>query len=341
MAYPVAFRDSRRPAPAGSVATAIGGGHAVPFPRRLDVPHLPGRRRWPFIKGICATFWVNWALSRVSWTALGRFRKTWQLGGAMSDVGVAVIVEDDADMRNLLAGVLMQAGFEVHTANDGRSGVELVRDRQPSVVTLDVGMPDIDGIEALRRIRQFSDAYILMLTGRTAESDVLTALQAGADDYVTKPFRPREIRARVAAMLRRPRPQHSVPAPAVTRPEISSAELQHDESVLRHNGLKLDHRMRTVDVGGVGLELTRSEFDLLHELLRSAGAVRSRRQLVETLRGGYGAGGGYISEADERAVEVHIGNLRRKLRDDPQSPRWLQTVRGVGYCLTRKRAGNA
>ncbi|MDQ0673996.1 two-component system OmpR family response regulator [Pseudarthrobacter siccitolerans] len=243
-------------------------------------------------------------------------------------------------MRNLLAGVLGQAGFEVYTADDGRSGVEMVRDLQPCVVTLDVGMPDIDGLEALRRIRQFSDAYVLMLTGRTAESDVLTALQAGADDYVTKPFRPREMRARIAAMLRRPRPQLS-PAAPVSMPQPPSSESGREESVLRHNGLTLDHRMRTVKVGGEGLDLTRSEFDLLHELLRSAGAVRSRRQLVETLRGGFNAGGGYISEADERAVEVHVGNLRRKLRDDPQSPRWLQTVRGVGYCLVRKRSGDA
>lgn len=124
----------------------------------------------------------------------------------MSDVGVAVVVEDDLDVRNLVAAVLVQAGFEVHTAHHGRSGVELVRDIQPDVITLDVGMPDIDGFEALRRIRLFSDAYVLMLTGRADESDVVTAFQAGADDYITKPFRPREMRARITAMMRRARP---------------------------------------------------------------------------------------------------------------------------------------
>ncbi|AUZ35680.1 DNA-binding response regulator [Arthrobacter sp. PGP41] len=258
----------------------------------------------------------------------------------MSDVGVAVVVEDDADMRNLLEGVLVQAGFEVHAAADGRAGVEVVRDRQPCLVTLDVGMPDIDGFEVLRRIRRFSDAYILMLTGRTAESDVLTALQAGADDYITKPFRPREVRARIAAMLRRPRFQRSAGASATAGPQLPATASERPAPVLQHNGLVLDPRMRTVDVGGVGLELTRSEFDLLYELLRSSGGVRSRRQLVETLRGGPTLDGSYISESDERAVEVHIGNLRRKLGDDPQSPRWLQTVRGVGYCLARKRPGN-
>ncbi|MHC6595101.1 response regulator transcription factor [Arthrobacter sp. C152] len=256
----------------------------------------------------------------------------------MSDAGVAVVVEDDADMRNLLEGMLVQTGFEVHTAKDGREGVQLVRDRQPCVVTLDVGMPGIDGFETLRRIRQFSDAYVLMLTGRDAESDVLTALQAGADDYLTKPLRPREMRARIGAMLRRPRPQTPSRTPQIPKAVPAPGARQREEALLHHNGLALDYRMRTAVAGEVELELTRSEFDLLHELLRSAGAVRSRRQLVGVLRGG---SDGYISEADERAVEVHVGNLRRKLGDDPLRPRWLQTVRGVGYRLARKRSDHA
>ena len=108
----------------------------------------------------------------------------------MDDLGVAVVIEDDADMRNLLEGVLTQAGFEVHTAADGRDGVEVVRHKQANVVTLDIGLPDIDGFEVLRRIRNFSDAYVVMLTGRTEEPDLLSALNAGADDYIAKPFRP-------------------------------------------------------------------------------------------------------------------------------------------------------
>lgn len=235
----------------------------------------------------------------------------------MSDVGVAVVVEDDADVCNLLETVLVAAGFEVHTAQDGREGVELVRDRQPSVVTLDVGMPGIDGFEALRRIRQFSDAYVLKLTGRTTEAHVLMALQAGADDYVT---------GNAEAVL--------VPTPA-------NGDRPREETVLRHNGLALGYSMRTVAVAGAPMELTRSEFDLLHELLRTAGAVRSRRQLVATLRGGCDDGSGYISEAAERTVEVHIGNLRRKLGDDQLRPRWLQTVRSVGYRLARERQDDA
>ena len=123
----------------------------------------------------------------------------------MGELGVAVVIEDDDDVRNLLDAVLQQAGFEVHSAATGRDGVEAARQHQVNVITLDVGLPDIDGFEVLRRIRQFSDAYVVMLTGRDEELDTITALQGGADDYITKPFRPRELRARISAMMRRPR----------------------------------------------------------------------------------------------------------------------------------------
>lgn len=251
----------------------------------------------------------------------------------MSDLGVAVVIEDDLDMRNLLVGVLRQSGFEVHTASDGREGVAAVREIRPDVVTLDLGLPDIDGFEVLRRIRQFSNAYVVMLTGRTEESDLLEALQAGADDYITKPFRPRELRARIATMLRRPRPQTPDTTAAVSPSEPLPPQAGVGESVLRHNGLALDYRKRTAAVGGKGVELTRSEFDLLHELLRASGAVLSRAELVRAARGEYYREDAYISDSDERAVEVHIGNLRRKLGDNPESPLWLQTVRGAGYRL--------
>ena len=258
----------------------------------------------------------------------------------MDELGVAVVIEDDADVRNLLEGVLTQAGFEVHTAVDGRAGVEVVRNKQANVVTLDIGLPDIDGFEVLRRIRHFSNAYVVMLTGRTEEPDLLSALNAGADDYIAKPFRPRELRARVAAMMRRPR--HEVngqkPAPAWgSTPTPTVAGGGHDSAVLHHNGLKLNHRTRTVEINGEPLGLTRSEFDLLHVLLRGGGAVCTRSDLVRAVRGEFYDEDTYISEADERAVEVHVGNLRRKLKEDQLSPRWLQTVRGVGYRLAPSR----
>ncbi|BAS10199.1 probable transcriptional regulator ycf27 [Arthrobacter sp. Hiyo4] len=256
----------------------------------------------------------------------------------MDDLGVAVVIEDDVDVRNLLEGVLTQAGFEVHTAAEGREGVEVVRHNKAQVVTLDIGLPDIDGFEVLRRIRNFSDAYVVMLTGRTDEPDLLSALNAGADDYIAKPFRPRELRARVAAMMRRPRHEVSGPSQMATwaEPPAAPATFTHT-GVFQHNGLILNYRTRTVVIGEVNLGLTRSEFDLLHTLLRGEGAVCTRSDLVRAVRGDLYEPDAYISEADERAVEVHVGNLRRKLREDPLSPRWLQTVRGVGYRLAPTR----
>jgi two-component system OmpR family response regulator len=266
--------------------------------------------------------------------ALGRPGEFIGHGVTMSDLGVAVVIEDDADMRNLLEAVLLQSGFSVHTAADGRDGVEVVRRQLPSVVTVDVGLPDIDGFEVLRRIREVSNAYVVMLTGRTEELDMVTAFNFGADDYITKPFRPRELRARIATMMRRPRHEATgVTSPASPPPPAPA----QDESVLRHNGLTLNARTRTVAVRGAPLGLTRSEFDLLRDLMRGAGAVRTRSDLVRVVRGDFYRHDAYVSEADERAVEVHIGNLRRKLGDDPNSLSYLQTIRGVGY---RLRSGN-
>ncbi|MET4093197.1 response regulator transcription factor [Arthrobacter sp. UYCu712] len=258
----------------------------------------------------------------------------------MTDLGVAVVVEDDVDVRNLVEAVLSQAGFEVHSAAAGREGVDVVRLRDASVVTLDVGLPDIDGYEVLRRIRQFSDAYVVMLTARTDELDTLTALHTGADDFLSKPFRPRELRARVAAMMRRPRQDSRATPPAgslLSGPEAAGSATPADDSVLRHNGLTLNPETRLIVVDGSATSLTRSEFDLLHALLKGAGAVRSKTELVRVVRGEYYRADAYISESDERAVEVHIGNLRRKLGENPLEPRWLQTVRGVGYRLAPER----
>lgn len=172
-----------------------------------------------------------------------------------------------------------------------------------------------------------------MLTARTDELDTLTALHTGADDFMTKPFRPRELRARVAAMMRRPRLDTQSGS---AQPGVSATPAPQD-SVLRHNGLALNPDSRTVTVDGAPASLTRSEFDLLHALLKGAGAVRSKADLVRVVRGEYYRADAYIGESDERAVEVHIGNLRRKLREDPLRPRWLQTVRGVGYRLAPGR----
>lgn len=258
----------------------------------------------------------------------------------MTDLGVAVVVEDDADVRNLVEAVLSQAGFEVHSAARGRDGVDVVRQQDARVVTLDVGLPDIDGFEVLRRIREFSDAYVVMLTARADELDTLTAFHTGADDFLAKPFRPRELRARVGAMMRRPRHDlQAAPATAADAgaPAALALPVVPPSPVLRHNGLELNPETRSVSVDGAAIGLTRSEFDLLQALLKGAGAVRSKTELVRVVRGDYYRADAYISESDERAVEVHIGNLRRKLGEDPLEPRWLQTVRGVGYRLAPER----
>ncbi|MCC3269658.1 response regulator transcription factor [Arthrobacter gengyunqii] len=269
---------------------------------------------------------------------------------------VAVIIEDDKDIRDLLNAVLEQSGFKVFTSPNGAEGVEAVRTHNPTVVTLDLGLPDIDGFEVIRQVRLFSDAYIVMLTARAEELDTLMGLEAGADDYITKPFRPRELRARISAMLRRPRgseenattaPQPAVPdaagasaesttptAPAAAAPvQTEITEAGH----FRHNGLSLDFGSRTTEVDGTPVELTRTEFELLHAVLESGRRVRTKTDLVRRLRGDEYDAGGFISEADERTVEVHVGNVRRKLGDDSRSPRWLETVRGVGYRLAPAR----
>ncbi|MGW9412707.1 response regulator transcription factor [Arthrobacter cupressi] len=262
----------------------------------------------------------------------------------MSEPGVAVVIEDDEDVRNLVDAILKEAGFVVHSAATGREGVEVVRHQQAAIVTLDIGLPDMDGHEVLRRIRQFSDAYVLMLTARQDETETLTAFLTGADDYVRKPFLPRELRARVTAMMRRPRAADA-PAFAGRAPgglhdggRAGSDEARPDDAVIRHNGLALNYKTRTVSLQGSALNLTRSEFDLLYDLLRGKGEVRTKTDLVRAARGDYYDDDAYISEADERAVETHIGNLRRKLSEDPQSPRFLLTVRGIGYRLAPKRA---
>lgn len=250
----------------------------------------------------------------------------------MSNVRVAVVIEDDDDMRHLVKAVLVQAGFEVHAAASGHEGIETVRSKRPVVVTVDVGLPDIDGFEVLRQIRKFSTAYILMVTGRTEEADVVTALDCGADDYIGKPFRPWEVQSKIGAMLRRPRSHEDAVQPGTSMGSGTAPRVRGSDGVLQHNGLTLDVRNRTASVDGSVLELTRSEFDLLYELLRGAGAIRTKSDLVRAIRGDHTQD--EHPEADQRALEAHIGNLRRKLGETANAPRLLLTVRGLGYRLT-------
>ena len=219
-----------------------------------------------------------------------------------------LVVDDEAPILELVRGYLEREGFAVETAMDGLSAVEAVRTGAPDVVVLDVMLPGLDGIEVCRRIRTFSDAYVLMLTARGEEIDRIVGLTVGADDYLVKPFSPRELVARVRALLRRPRtPTDGGPA---TIP----------------SGLEIDEGRRAVRVDGVAVELTALEFDLLAVLARDPGIVVGRQALLDRVWGADFA-------ADDHLVDVHIGNLRRKLGDDPGQPRFVETVRGVGYRL--------
>jgi two-component system OmpR family response regulator len=246
----------------------------------------------------------------------------------MTELRVGLVIEDDHDIRELVRVVLSQAGFEVHMATSGAAGIRAARDLRPHVITLDLGLPDIDGFEVARQVRNFSDAYIVMLTAKADELDTLLGLESGADDYLTKPFRPRELRARVAAMMRRPRSASRASHPADAPPS---------QRTFRHNGLVFSYATRTVSIDGQDVRLTPTEFDLLYSLLEAGRTVLSKADLVRRLRNEPYDAGIYTSDADERSVEVHIGNLRRKLGDDAQNPRWLQTVRGVGYRLAPAR----
>ena len=219
----------------------------------------------------------------------------------------ALVVDDEPPLARVVAAYLERDGFAVSVAHDGERALELAQTEPPDVVILDVMLPGIDGIEVCRRIRAFSDAYIVMLTARTEETDKIVGLSTGADDYITKPFSPGELLARVRAMLRRPR---SGPGPSDSR---------------RHIGdLAIDVLAREVSVGDRTVELTPRQFELLDVLSERPAIAFSRAQLLERLWGPDWFG-------DEHVVDVHVGNLRAKLGDDPGAPRYIRTVRGVGY----------
>lgn len=233
----------------------------------------------------------------------------------------ALVVEDDEDIRALIEFTLSTQGFEVVAVESGLAGVEAVREVEPDLITLDIGLPGIDGIEACRRIRQISDAYVVMITSRDDEIDRLLGLETGADDFISKPFSARELKARVNAMFRRPRNGAAHGDSAATTGHDT------DHEVLEHGVLRVDVDGRRAFRDGEELVLTRTEFDLLTELMRTPARVWSREALLRSVWGTEWA-------SDTHLVEVHIGNLRRKLgetKDPKSSVRFIRTVRGVGY----------
>ncbi|MFN8098724.1 MAG: response regulator transcription factor [Dermatophilaceae bacterium] len=222
-----------------------------------------------------------------------------------------LVVDDEAAIRTLLRAYLLDAGFRVSVAATGADALRRIgTDEAPDVVLLDIGLPDIDGLDVLRTLRRTSDVYVILVTARTEEVDRIVGLSVGADDYVTKPFSPREVVARVQSVLRRARDHNAALAP--------------EDPVLRFAGLSLDPVRRELVVGGSPAALSTLEFDLLHALARSPGRVFSRAQLLEGVWG-------YDFYGDERVVDVHVRSMRRALGDDAADPRFIGTVRGVGY----------
>lgn len=233
----------------------------------------------------------------------------------------ALVVDDAPELRMLLEPLLTREGFDVRTASDGTSSVELARTFAPDVIVLDLVMPGLDGLEACRRIRTFSDAYIVMVTSKDAEVDKVVGLSVGADDYVAKPFSPVELVARVRAMLRRPRKRPEAEQPG------SAPAASNDSMTITVGDIRIDRAAREVTVEGTVVDLTRIEFDLLETLCSRPRMVFSRSQLLELVWGPNWYG-------DTHVVDVHMSNLRRKLGDRSKPPRFIQTVRGIGFRLT-------
>ena len=224
-----------------------------------------------------------------------------------------LVVDDEPKIVRLARDYLEHAGFVVVTARDGREALQAVRQHRPDLVVLDLGLPELDGLDVTRTLRRDSNLPIVMLTARDDEIDKLLGLELGADDYLTKPFSPRELVARVKAVLRR-------------------SEVVPDKTdLIRAGDVVLDvPRMRT-EVAGRTIDLTPTEFQLLATLVRRPGRIFTRGQLLDQVRG-------VTFESYERAIDTHVKNLRRKIEPDPRQPRYLLTVYGVGYRFAEEEA---
>lgn len=218
-----------------------------------------------------------------------------------------LVVDDEPELRQMLRRYLVAEGFDVAEAKDGERALSKVRDARPELIVLDVGLPGRDGFTVLQEIRKVSDVPVIMLTARAEEVDRVVGLTIGADDYMAKPFSPRELVARVRAVLRRGALGRAGP-----------------DETLEFEGLSLDLAGRQVGVDGRGVELSALEFDLLAALASAPGRVFTRAQLLERVWG-------WDYFGPERVVDVHIGNIRKTLGDEAADPRFIGTVRGVGY----------
>ena len=248
---------------------------------------------------------------------------------------LAVVIEDDPEVAELLAIVLSQSGFRPIVTPDGLTGVEAVLTHRPVVVTVDIGLPGIDGFEVTRRIRAFSSTYVLMVSAQAGEDDILGGFEAGADDYVAKPFRPRELRARFIAGLRRPperyrvaQPPVVVPLPPQPRPATRLVELDGDWVVLR--GLRLDPAEGRLVVDGEEVELRQLEFDLLELMLYAGARPRTAGELALGLRGEVYPAGSQVRDSDLEVVVAAMASLRERLGGDDE---WIEDLGEGRYRL--------
>jgi DNA-binding response OmpR family regulator len=218
-----------------------------------------------------------------------------------------LVVEDEMKIARLVRDYLEHAGFEVIVTGDGGSAIASARGSKPDLVVLDLGLPGRDGLDVARELRQTSNVPIVMLTARGDEADRIVGLELGADDYVVKPFSPKELVARIRAVLRR-----------------TDAASDTGAEVLRAGDVELDARRMRVSVGGRPVDLTPTEFELLATMLREPGRVFTRSQLLDAVHG-------VAIETYERAIDAHVKNIRKKLEPEPSRPRYVLTIRGVGY----------
>lgn len=232
------------------------------------------------------------------------------------------MIEDDARLAGMVGDYLRQSGYGFHHAPDGTSGWSLLQSLKPDLVILDLMLPDADGLELCRRIKNASTTAVVMLTAKGDPMDRVVGLEIGADDYVPKPFEPRELLARIRAVLRRSRPLAAAPA--------STDTAAAQPRVLRFGGLLIDHDARTVSVDNQVCELTAYQFDLLAALAERAGRVLSREQIMEAVRG-------RELEAFDRSIDVHMGRIRHAIELDPKNPKRILTVRGVGYVFSKQQ----
>jgi two-component system alkaline phosphatase synthesis response regulator PhoP len=228
-----------------------------------------------------------------------------------------LVVDDEPTIVNTVRAYLEREGFTIRTALDGSTALEIARTFEPDLIVLDIMLPGMDGLELLNTLRRESDVYVLLLTAKTEETDKIVGLTMGADDYMTKPFSPRELVARVKAVLRRERSTQT------------SHQTQHD-TMLTFERLKIDVDGRRVWKDDREVEFTPIEFDLLHALAQHPGLVFSREQLIEQVWN-------YDYYGDERVVDAHMGRLRKKIEDDPAHPTFIVTVRGAGYRFESER----